>query len=50
MHNLSWQEWWDDKMQRNVELIKAVKTRNLDKVKDLLNEQKYLDLCADVNF
>lgn len=37
-------------MQRNVELIKAVKARNLDKVKDLLNEQKYLDLCADVNF
>jgi ankyrin repeat protein len=37
-------------MDRNQELISAVKQLNIAKVQDLLNEQKYMDMCADVNF
>lgn len=50
MQNQTWLEWWEGKMSRNLQLIQAVKQRNSDKIKDLLNENKYLDLCADVNF
>ena len=37
-------------MKRNQELIKAIKAHWIMKVKDMLNEQKYFDMCADVNF
>lgn len=37
-------------MTRNLELLEAIKTHRIDKVKDLLNEKKYMDMCADVNF
>ena len=37
-------------MNRNQELIKAITTHQVQRVKDLLNEKKYQDYCADVNF
>lgn len=37
-------------MNKNVELVNAVKKINIAQVKDLLDESKYLDMCADVNF
>lgn len=46
----SWQDWWEIKMKRNIELIKQIKSHNLEKVKDLIDEQKYLDMAADVNY
>ena len=50
MQNKSWQDWWELKMNRNQELIKAITTHQVQRVKDLLNEKKYQDYCADVNF
>ena len=37
-------------MKRNKELVEAIKNHNLEKVKDLTNEFKYLDMAADVNY
>lgn len=37
-------------MSKNLELIDAIKVHKIDKVKELLNEKKYMDMCADVNF
>ena len=37
-------------MSKNQELIKAIKVKDVERVKKLLNEGKYTDLCADVNF
>jgi hypothetical protein len=37
-------------MNRNTELIKAITSHNVEKVKDLLDEKKYQDMCADVNY
>lgn len=46
----SWQDWWDTKLIRNQELIKAIQANDISVVADLLNEVKYQDQCADVNF
>lgn len=50
LQNTSWQDWWEIKMEKNTELVKAIKNHQIDKVKDLLNENKYMDMIADVNY
>ena len=50
LQNKSWQDWWELKMNRNTELIKAIIGHQVQRVKDLLNDKKYQDYCADVNF
>jgi hypothetical protein len=37
-------------VNRNNELLKAINNHTVERVKDLLNEKKYADMCADVNF
>lgn len=41
LQNKSWQDWWELKMNRNTELLKAINTHQVDRVKDLLDEKKY---------
>lgn len=50
LQNTSWQDWWEIKMNRNIDLIRAIKAHSTLKVKDLIDEKKYMDMCADVNF
>ena len=50
LQNQSWQEWWDIKMGKNQELIRAVKGKDAESVRNLLHESESTDLCADVNF
>eukprot|EP00347_Sterkiella_histriomuscorum_P000026 403377465 len=50
LQNTSWQDWWEIKMNRNINLINAVKYQKLNEVKDLLNEKLYSDMTADINF
>lgn len=37
-------------MNRNKDLIQAIIQHKPDKVKDLLDEKKYFDMAADVNY
>ncbi len=37
----SWQDWWEKKQKRNLELVQAIKNQDVKQVMDLINEQKY---------
>lgn len=37
-------------MKRNKELLYAIKAKDVERVIDLLSEEKHNDLCADVNY
>lgn len=37
-------------MKRNLELIRGIYDHSKEKVLDLLNEKKYNDLAADINY
>ena len=45
----SWQDWWEIKVKRNEEFVEAIKRGDIDLVKDLIDEEKYNDVAADVN-
>jgi len=38
------------KLNKNLALITAIKNQDLEKVRELLDDKTYMDLCADVNY
>ena len=44
-----WSEWWNEKNERNLNLISAAEKGDLYKVEELLDVGKYGDMVADIN-
>jgi ankyrin repeat protein len=47
--NKAWKEWWEQKKERNGELLSASERGDVEVVQDLLDMRKHGDLAADPN-